>query len=355
MTGARTDAERAARARASARWVGLIIPLAVLLIAAGVVLAWLPEVPDPSAIHWSGDGPPDGFGPAWLNLLPIVIGLALVLLFAWLPGVLSKVHLETPGPAALTSGQLSAAATERLLAAVSLGLSVLMGSVALAAVASQRGLADAADAADIMPATAIAGAAALLLFVIGWLVQPKAPEPAASDSTPADLALAPTERAAWFGSVSIARSGRMTLGIGMISVIALTAFIVARDPEAGAAWLMVGTTILMLALIGLCLAFRVRVSAAGLQVRSVVGWPRFRIRLSEIEKVEVVDVDPFRDFGGWGWRIAVDGRRGVVLRAGRALQVTRSGRRFVVTVDGAEDAAAVLKELRRTSRHREGE
>ncbi|WP_417554368.1 hypothetical protein [Microbacterium sp.] len=350
MTGVRTDAERVARARTAARWVGLIIPLAVLLIAAAMVLAWLPEVPDPSAIHWSGDGPPDGFGPAWLNLLPIVIGVALVLLFVWLPAVLSKAHLETPGPAALTGGQLPPAATERLVAAVSLGLSALMGAVSVAAVALQRGLADAADAADIMPATAIAGAAALLLFVIGWFVQPQAPEPAASDSAPADLALTPTERAAWIGSVSIARSGRITLGIGMISVISLTAFIVARDPQNGAAWLMTGITILMLVLIGLCLAFRVRVSAAGLQVRSVLGWPRFRIRLSEIEKVEVVDVDPFRDFGGWGWRIATDGRRGVVLRTGRAVQVTRRrGRRFVVTVDGADDAAAVLEGLRRTS------
>ncbi|MGB3733007.1 hypothetical protein [Microbacterium sp.] len=43
MTDVRMDAERAARARASARWVGLIVPIAILLISGGAVLAWLPD------------------------------------------------------------------------------------------------------------------------------------------------------------------------------------------------------------------------------------------------------------------------------------------------------------------------
>jgi hypothetical protein len=48
----------------------------------------------------------------------------------------------------------------------------------------------------------------------------------------------------------------------------------------------------------------------------------------------------------------VDGRRGIVLRAGEALQITRTDRRvFVVTVDGASDAAAVLETLRTHTAH----
>lgn len=54
-------------------------------------------------------------------------------------------------------------------------------------------------------------------------------------------------------------------------------------------------------------------------------------------------VNPMGDFGGWGLRLSVDGRVGVVLRTGEALQITRrKGRPFVVTVDDAETAAAVL-------------
>ncbi|MCI1020309.1 hypothetical protein HWD99_16915 [Microbacterium sp. C5A9] len=40
------------RARTAFWWVGVIIPLALLVLAGLVVLAWLPEVPDPAAIHW---------------------------------------------------------------------------------------------------------------------------------------------------------------------------------------------------------------------------------------------------------------------------------------------------------------
>ncbi|MBD3752872.1 MAG: hypothetical protein IE935_10685 [Micrococcales bacterium] len=46
-------------------------------------------------------------------------------------------------------------------------------------------------------------------------------------------------------------------------------------------------------------------------------------------------------------RFAIDGRRGVVLRRGEALEVTRrSGRVFVVTVDDASTASALLIALR---------
>src|SRR5690606_19746178 len=89
--------------------------------------------------------------------------------------------------------------------------------------------------------------------------------------------------------------------------------------------------------------FRVRVNGEGLQARSLMGWPNSRIPLSTIEKVEVVDIDPFAEFGGWGWRLGLDGRRGVVMRKGEALQITHRGRVFVVTVDGAPEAAAVLE------------
>jgi uncharacterized membrane protein len=43
------------------RWVGLIIPLVILLLGAIVVVILIPHVPDPAAVHWSGDGKPDGF------------------------------------------------------------------------------------------------------------------------------------------------------------------------------------------------------------------------------------------------------------------------------------------------------
>lgn len=57
-------------------------------------------------------------------------------------------------------------------------------------------------------------------------------------------------------------------------------------------------------------------------------------------------VDRKGEFGGWGLRLSVDRRFGVVLRAGEAIEVTRAnGKRFVVTVDDAGTGAALLEAL----------
>ncbi|QTV79897.1 DUF1648 domain-containing protein [Microbacterium sp. NIBRBAC000506063] len=60
----------------------MIVPLAVIALATAIVLAWLPQIPDPSATHWSG-GHPDDFGPPWVH--PVLLagaGGGIVALFA---------------------------------------------------------------------------------------------------------------------------------------------------------------------------------------------------------------------------------------------------------------------------------
>jgi len=58
------------------------------------------------------------------------------------------------------------------------------------------------------------------------------------------------------------------------------------------------------------------------------------------------------DFGGWGLRLApgqggTRRRFGLVTRAGEALEVIRrDGRAFVITIDDARAAAAVLNSAR---------
>ena len=88
---------------------------------------------------------------------------------------------------------------------------------------------------------------------------------------------------------------------------------------------------------------------AALQLPDV---PHKHIPLSDIRAVKVVDVHPTRDFGGWGWRWAGDGRSGIVLQVGPGIEVTQSsGRRFIVTVDDATTGAGVLAALiRRNAR-----
>src|SRR5690606_10899317 len=83
-----------------------------------------------------------------------------------------------------------------------------------------------------------------------------------------------------------------------------------------------------------------------LTARVALRYPRLRIPLDEIERAEVVTVRPLGEFGGWGLRTGIDGRTGVVLRSGSAVQVHRTGDRVtVVTVDDAETAVAALNTL----------
>ncbi|MFT4258858.1 DUF1648 domain-containing protein [Microbacterium sp.] len=337
------------RARTAFVRVGLIIPIAMLAVSMLVVALWLPEVPDPAATHW-GEGGADGFAPRWTLLLNPLIGVGVVLLLAAIALLSSRASGGSSGGA--DAGRPQWSAVGRGLGATNLGVGGLISLLAIGTTDLQRGLSDAADAADIGGWLAAGLVSMVVLGLIGWFAQPgvrTAPAPAASATS---VAISATERAAWFGSVSMARAGRIVLGAGLaVAAIATVLSFAAGEPGEGpsaTAWIMLLTLVLLVGVLAFGFAFRVRISARGLHVRSMMGWPSTRIPLGAIEKVEITRVDPFGEFGGWGWRIGLDGRRGVVMRRGEALQVTHVGKAFVITVDGAAEAAAVLETLRRS-------
>ena len=310
------------RARLAFLLVGLAAPILIGVAALVPILIWLPELPDQVVTHWGPNGP-DGYGTpdmyVWMQLL---VGLGVPLLLT-LP-VLAMMR-EAWG------------ATCRLLAAVSLGTSVLIAVGSAGSVAVQRGGASGEGIGVIM---AIGFSAMLVFGLIGWFLQPKVTFAPQTGRTP-QLRLAPGERAAWFGTAAMGRPGIIGLIIAILIMSIATAWVFVADTGVG--WIMAGATLLVIILVATSLVFRVRVNADGLRVRSVAGWPRWNIPASDIADVRVVAVNPMGDFGGWGLRIAVDGRMGVVLRTGEGLQVTRrNGRRFVVTIDDAATAASVL-------------
>jgi len=331
----------ARRSRTAFLWVGLIAPLGLLVAAAVVVMAWMPELPDPMAIHWGEEGV-NGFAAKWAYI-PLVIGIGVAVVV--LTGVLAMVAHRLPQSSATPAiGPWSP--TARVIGAINLGLGAMIAFLAVEGARMQRGLSDAVQTPDIGIATVIGFALLAALTVLGWFLQPRSPESAQGEPAPAgSIPLATTERAAWFGSATMARSGVIVLIAALALLAVMTVFFFARGEDGS--WVLLTVTVLIAFAIGTMVVFRVRVNADGLRVRSLLGWPDNRIPLERIEKVETVQVDPFREFGGWGWRMAVDGRRGVVLRAGEALQVTQSnGRVFVVTVDSASAAAATLETLR---------
>lgn len=331
----------ARRSRTAFLWVGLIAPLAILVLAAVVIIAWMPELPDPMAIHWGADGV-DGYTAKW-SYVPLLlgVGVALVLLIVVLALVAHRLPQSSTKPGV---GPWSPAA--RFLGAVNLSVAALIGSLAVGGAALQRGLSDAADTPGIGGWTAVGFALAVAFGLVGWFLQPQAAaSPAGEAAAAGTIRLDPSERAAWFGTATMAPSGVVVLLAGLALLLAMTVFFAAKGEDTW--WILAGTTALIAVLIAMMVVFRVRVNAEGLRARSLVGWPNNRIPLEKIAAVETVQIDPMAEFGGWGWRIGVDGRRGIVLRAGEALQVTQTGGRvFVVTVDGAAEAAAVLETLR---------
>ncbi|GAA1470597.1 DUF1648 domain-containing protein [Microbacterium thalassium] len=312
--------------------VGVIAPAVLTAVALAIQLSLLPALPDPVAIHWDAAGRPDGFGPAWSTLLigvAVGLGLPLLLAAAALPG--------------LRRGDRGA--TYRLLGAAAAGLSTMSAVLMTWSLALQAGLDDAADAPSILPALLLSYALAAAAGAAAWFVQPRAswaPPPAAPA---APLALGDGERAVWMRSASMSRTGGALIAGACLVMLAATGGAALFGAPAGAVWLLVGLSLLLLILAATTVAFHVRVDTDGLHVDSVLGLPRMGVPLRDVSSAAVVTVNPMGEFGGWGLR-STPGRFGVILRGGEALEVTRrSGRRFAVTVDDAATAAALLQAL----------
>ena len=224
----------------------------------------------------------------------------------------------------------------RLLVAFSWGLAGFLGVLLVVVVMSNVDVRDTADAS--MPATALLYAlgAAVVAGAVGALLAPRSEAPPPGDDEPPAMDLGPEEHVSWSRPISspwLAVLGVVLLGVGVVLGWSL-------DWVTGAPVLVAGT------LVSLSSRATVTADRRGMTVTfSVLGWPRMRVGLDQIESAVAENVSPAQ-FGGWGYRI-IPGASGVVLRSGPALILTRtSGRRFVVTVDDAETAARVLNGLR---------
>ena len=320
------------RARIVYMTVGTWVPIAVTSVAVALMISWLGDLPASIAVHWGPGGAPDRFGPAWSSpLLAAILGYGLAGLFTGIGVGVSR------------SGEWGPVL--RFLGALSCGLSVFLMTLLTAGLAVQRGLADAAQAPSILLPLAIAAGAGLVTGAVAWFLQPAVAVSGGTATTPdSGLTLAPGERAVWLRTTTMARPAIFAI-VGVALLMAAVA--IAAGLTGGQLWgLFAGLAALFAILAATTCVFRIRVSDAGLRVRSIAGFPRFRVALDDIAGVSVVNVSPVAQFGGWGIRSGLDGRFGIVLRGGEAIQVARrSGGPFVVTVDDAATGAAVLSAL----------
>ena len=324
----RTPPSLLRRARRAFLIVSVAVPIAITAAATAVLLSWLPSLPDPVVIHWGLDGA-DGFGPAttylWLLLL---IGLGLPALSAVV--TLASVGAHWGGAA-------------RLMGALAAGMSAFAAVLALGSLAIQRGLADAAETPGVGGVVAGSFGAMLLVSAAAWAVQPRVrPEPGRTLEPRHAVHVADGERVVWLGTTTMPRPALFAVIALFLALAALAAFMLGTGVEGG--WVVLLSLVLTALGMSTATAFRVRITPEGFEARSLVGWPRTVIPIADIASARAVDISPFGEFGGWGWRVAVDGRTGIVMRRGAAIEVSRRGRRpFIVTIDGAQEAAALLQ------------
>ncbi len=332
MTDSSSELRRARRAFVV--W-GIVAPLVMTAVAVGIQLIALPSLPEPVAIHWDGAGTPDGFAPAWVvPVLTATLGAVLTVLLGVFAFLGSR-HGEW-GPTLRFLGAMTPATVGGIVTLVTWSL------------LTQRGLGSGTDAPGILPAVLGAAGAGVAIGLIAWFSQPAltvsggtAPRGAATTLAP----LGPNERIMWVRSVTMSAPGMIVLVALVLVVFVAAAVGFVGSGQVSIILLVVG--VILGGLIAATTMFRVRIDDEGLRVASYLGIPRFRIPLAAVSEARAVFVSPMADFGGWGVRIAIDGRRGVVLRRGEALEVTQHGGRvFVVTVDDAQTASDVLNGLR---------
>ncbi|MFE5868290.1 hypothetical protein ACFQ6V_06470 [Streptomyces roseifaciens] len=308
----------------------LVVAAAHLLACAAFLTVFLErrgDLPDPVATHFSGSGGADGFTA--LGSFPYqALGLLLVM-------------------ALLFGGLVYATRGARVLVALGCGVAGFLCAVTVSVVLGNA-RAETADQVHLTlgtfgAAAAVAAVAAGLGALAGGRGVP-APAPAKAAAGPAAaprLDLREGESAIW-----TRRAGSRPLLIGGGALVAAGAVLTPLAGWVAGAGLMAGGAVLCA-----CFGVRVTVDRHGLTV-NVLGLPRPRVRipLDRIEEAVHRDVDPLRDLGGWGYR-AVPGRSGFALRSGDAV-VARltTGSEFVVTVDDAVTAAALLNALAERAR-----
>lgn len=307
--------------------LGVVVPVVLTLATAVAVRAWAPRLPDPVVTHWGTDGP-DATGSLASLLAPFAIYGGLSLLVC--------------GAFAVLTGRTSM--VRRMTAGVATGMAALNGGLVLAAVHAQLDAAAPADVAD--PGSRIVLAAALAVVLGGLAAALAGADPHQPATAPlagdVERATIGTDQApVWERAAAVSRGGRLVSWAGAGGLLLLGLALGALSGDWWIAVLVAAPAPLLL----LLLSWHVRVGPSGLTARADLGRPRQHVPASEVERAEVITVSPFGDFGGWGLRIAPDlhGTVGVVLRAGEAIRVHRTGgRRFVVTVDDAATGAALL-------------
>ncbi|MFI6766112.1 DUF1648 domain-containing protein [Streptomyces sp. NPDC050355] len=310
-----------------------VFPFVVAAATAAAVHASVStRLPDPLATHFDDTGRADDFSSTHGFLTGTLLALvALGAVFA----LLSRVpKLATAAPWVIATGYAVAAGLGYALCLTLLG---------------NAGAADASAVRLPLWQVLLTLPVALLAGVLGHLLAGVAPRPPRRPTGDAPRLDVPAGTAAGW-SRTISSPPLMTLGV----------LVLCGGLATGILGIWISCVILVLSgVVSLAVtSVRVTVDRRGLTLAPTLP-QAFGIRFRRIGPDRVVEatsrrVDCFGEFGGWGYRVRGRGS-GLVLRSGEGIAVRlTSGREFVVTVDDAATAAALLNTYADRARSRQG-
>jgi hypothetical protein len=309
----------------------LIVALVAPLILVVVALAWsfslAAQLPARVVVHWDLAGHPNGYGsPFQFPIGLAAVCLPLIVIFGGAVVLISHRGPLTP--------------LAKLLAVTSIWVTLIVSITFLGS------LLDKNAGADIGAMLGLALGSATVVAAAAWFVLPRGVRGVGGSVRPAvsPVTLTPGERASWIRTASVS-AGMIWIVVAVCVVIAAVT-IVSTIATDGQYWWLSFVPVVVLLLVLSNFAWTVRVDVRGVRIRSVLGIPVVRVPLDQVTSADVIDVQAISQYGGWGIRFALNGRIGVIVRSGEALEVHRSkGLDVVVTVDDASSAAALLNGL----------
>lgn len=314
-----------------------VVPMTLAVAATFWVRSFAHQLPDPVATHWGPSGKADRTG-SWQGTLTAITIMAAVLC-----------ALGT----AIGIGLGRWAATRRLAVLISMWTGIALPWLIAGSLWHQRNLTNALEAPDVYrPMWVAFSIAGVLAAIAAALMPPDKPQPATAAIPPnaSRLPLTPKDLATttWEETVEM-RAFPYLVGIGTTLTVFLTLLAVWRGlsmAAVGAATVALVT--LLLVAMG---RYTITINQTGLTARPTFGRPRTRIPLNEVLAAEATTIKPFAEFGGWGYRVNTTGTVGIVIRAGEALKVHRSGNRdIIISINNAAEGAALLNTLAEADR-----
>lgn len=313
----------------SRRHLSTLVLIWSLVGIAAIVGGWLAvagRLPDPIAVHWSGMEP-DG-SLSQIGWLAVMLGMLA------LGGLIA-------GIAVASTPDWGYRATRRgFLAGILAWGGFTLGVHASVLLANLDNFywQDARTSLLAIPLVLIPSA---IGFLAGWFLAGNSDQPRKSTPIPS-VTLDSGDRAAWATRVAVKWARYAFIAVAVLTVV--TAAL------AGAGFAQVPwVTPIALAIVsaaGVTLtSISISIGARGVMVRfGVIGWPVWRIKLSDIDSASVEDRQAL-EVGGWGLRITPYGTA-LMLRSGECLVIKRHRKKNVfISVDDAASAAALLNAL----------